>query len=247
MKALAIDGAVSKLTISAKNDDKTCTLILDIGMKQSENIVSAIELVLNKVELKATELEYLALSNGPGSFTGLRLAISALKAIQLASGAALYGISSLKIYSYEFKDFGLPVLSGIDANKGCWYANLTDFTESGSKPGTNCNVGAGAATNLCSKEVLCDGDHPVEKVLTAVQNYNKLIVCGPDSEKLAALIKDKLPAVKTLTPKVKIIPTDALFAILEEKIAAGEPPLKDFDGPEYLRASEAEQKLTENK
>lgn len=228
MKALAIDGAVSKLTISAKNDDKTCTLILDIGMKQSENIVPAIDLVLKKVELTATDLEYLTLSNGPGSFTGLRLAISALKAIQLASGASLYGISSLKIYSHEFIDFELPVLSAIDANKGCWYANLTDYSET-------------------KKEILCDGDHTVEKVLAAVQNYNKLIVCGPDAEKLSELIKTKLPAVKILTPKVKIIPTDSLFCILEEKIKAGEPPLKDFDGPEYLRASEAEQKLGENK
>ena len=37
--------------------------------------------------------------------------------------------------------------------------------------------------------------------------------------------------------------TNALFALTEEKIQKKEPPLKDFDGPVYLRASEAEVKL----
>lgn len=222
MKALAVDGAVSKLTISAKNDDKTCTLILDIGMKQSENIVPAIDFVLDKTGLSATELEYLTLSAGPGSFTGLRLAISALKAIELASGARLYGISSLKIYSYEFRDFGLPVLSGIDANKGCYYANLTDYSD--------------------SKELLCDGDWEIKKIIEKVCRLKKIIVCGPDAKKLSDIIKDSIPDIQVLCPKAFIIPTDALFAITEEKIAAGEEPLKDFDGPVYLRASEAEQK-----
>ena len=46
MKALAVDSAVSRLTITAKNDDKTCTAIYSIGMKQSETIVPAIDYVL---------------------------------------------------------------------------------------------------------------------------------------------------------------------------------------------------------
>ncbi|MCR4734269.1 MAG: tRNA (adenosine(37)-N6)-threonylcarbamoyltransferase complex dimerization subunit type 1 TsaB [Treponema sp.] len=228
MKALAIDGAISKLTISAKNDDKTATLILDIGMKQSENIVPAIDYVLKKVEVQIADLDYLTLSIGPGSFTGLRLAISALKAIQLASNADLYGISSLAIYSYEFKEFGLPVLSGIDANKGCYYANITDYSSKNEDGKYN--------------ELLCDGDWEIQKVIEKATSFDKIIVCGPDSDKLSALIKEKNPKMIILSPCTQIVTTEALFAITEEKIQAGEEPLKDFDGPKYLRASEAEQK-----
>ena len=46
MKALSIDCAVSRLMISAKNDDKIFTSIYDIGMKQSESIVPAIDYAL---------------------------------------------------------------------------------------------------------------------------------------------------------------------------------------------------------
>ena len=82
MKALAIDGAISRLTIAAKNDDKICTTVFDIGMRQSEILVPSIESVLEKVNLSSSELDYITITIGPGSFTGLRLAISAAKAIK---------------------------------------------------------------------------------------------------------------------------------------------------------------------
>ena len=45
MKALVIDCAISKLSIAAKNEDKVCVTSYDIGMKQSEILVSAIDYV----------------------------------------------------------------------------------------------------------------------------------------------------------------------------------------------------------
>ena len=49
MNALAIDCAVSRLTISAKKDEKIVAVILDIGMKQSESLVPTIDYVLEKI------------------------------------------------------------------------------------------------------------------------------------------------------------------------------------------------------
>ena len=57
MKALSIDGAISRLTVSAKNDDKIFTSIYDIGMRQSESLVPAIDYVLEKVDLKSSDLD----------------------------------------------------------------------------------------------------------------------------------------------------------------------------------------------
>ena len=51
MKALAIDSAVSRLTISAKNDDYFVSTIFDIGMKQSETLLPAIDYVLGKLNI----------------------------------------------------------------------------------------------------------------------------------------------------------------------------------------------------
>ena len=102
MKALAIDCACSRLTVAAKNEDKTCTAIYDIGMRQSETLVPAIDFVLEKCSLAKNELDYTTLTIGPGSFTGLRLGISALKAIECSAGTPVYGISSLETYAFPY-------------------------------------------------------------------------------------------------------------------------------------------------
>lgn len=218
MKALSIDGAIGRLTISAKNDDYSFTSIYDIGMKQSQSIVPGIDYVLKQVELKPSDLDYACIAVGPGSFTGLRLAVSAVKAIELANDIPVYGISTLNMYSYCFNDFDLPVLSAIDANKNKFYANLTD--------GKN--------------TILEDGDWEIDKIISSVKKIKKLIICGPDCDKLKNIIEEKNKKIKIYTPKSNMITTEALFAIAEKNMADKIPPMKDFDGPVYLRASEAE-------
>ena len=218
MKALSIDCAVSRLMISAKNDDKIFTSIYDIGMKQSESIVPAIDYALEKVLLSPSELDYTAITLGPGSFTGLRLGISAVKAIELAYNVPVYGISTLTMHAYCFKDFELPVLAAIDANKNKYYANLSDK----------------------NKTILEDGDCDTDIIIKNVKKIKKLIVCGPDANKLKDIIIAQNKKIKILTPKTNIVTAEALFSIAEDMISKNQPGIKDFDGPLYLRASEAE-------
>lgn len=218
MKALSIDCAISRLMISAKNDDKIFTSIYDIGMKQSESIVPAIDYALEKVLLSPSELDYTAITLGPGSFTGLRLGISAVKAIELAYNVPVYGISTLTMHAYCFKDFELPVLAAIDANKNKYYANLSDK----------------------NKTILEDGDWDTDIIIKNLKKIKKLIVCGPDANKLKDIIIAQNKKIKILTPKTNIVTAEALFSIAEDMISKNQPGIKDFDGPLYLRASEAE-------
>ncbi|MCQ2592716.1 MAG: tRNA (adenosine(37)-N6)-threonylcarbamoyltransferase complex dimerization subunit type 1 TsaB [Treponema sp.] len=227
MKALCIDCAVSKLTISAKNDDRTFTSIYDIGMKQSEVIVPAISTVLQQVDLQTKDLDYTALTVGPGSFTGLRLGISALKAIELAYNVPVYGLSSLKVYEYAFLNFDSPVLTVIDANKDKFYARLSYQNE----------------------ELLEDGDYESDFLIETASKYDKIILCGPDAKKFETLVssEDKNISTKFITSNTSQQTAEALFALAEKQKTAQIPPLQDYDGPIYLRASEAEIKLNSEK
>ena len=222
MKALVIDCAVSKLSLAAKNEDKVCVTSYDIGMKQSEILVSAIDYVLSSVELKTNELDYTAITIGPGSFTGLRLGISALKAIQLAYNVPVYGISTLEFYRYSLNNvFDLPIISAIDAHKDWFYATITNKNE----------------------VLLEEGDHPVEKIMQAISSLDKLLIVGPDSQKLKEIISKENSDIKIFCQNYQPICVESLFYITEEKIKKNDPPLHDYDGPVYLRASEAEIKL----
>lgn len=222
MKALVIDCAVSKLSLAAKNEDKVCVTSYDIGMKQSEILVSAIDYVLSSVELKTNELDYTAITIGPGSFTGLRLGISALKAIQLAYNVPVYGISTLEFYRYSLNNFfDLPIISAIDAHKDCFYATITNKNE----------------------VLLEEGDHPVEKIMQAISSLDNLLIVGPDSQKLKEIISKENSNIKIFCQNYQPICVESLFYITEDKIKKNDPPLQDYDGPVYLRASEAEIKL----
>ena len=218
MNILVLDCAVTKLSIAVKTEDKFISQTYDIGMRQSEILVPTIDEILSKAGITAADLNYSALTIGPGSFTGLRLGISALKAIELAYNVPVYGISSLTIYSYAYKDLGLPILTCIDANKDKFYACLSDQ----------------------NSLILEEGDYEVEEIISKLNGLSNVLVAGPDAQKLADIIKENKNDIEVLTTKASAMTTEALVAITEDKISKGEATLKDFDGPVYLRASEAE-------
>ncbi len=218
MNILVLDCAVTKLSIAVKTEDKFISQTYDIGMRQSEILVPTIDEILSKAGIEAKDLDYSALTIGPGSFTGLRLGISALKAIELAYNVPVYGISSLTLYSYAYKDLGLPILTCIDANKDKFYASLSDQ----------------------NTLILEDGDYEVEEIISKLNGLSKVLVAGPDAQKLAAIIKENKTDIEVLTTKASAMTTEALVSITEDKVSKGEAALQDYDGPVYLRASEAE-------
>ena len=218
MNILVLDCAVTKLSIAVKTEDKFISQTYDIGMRQSEILVPTIDEILSKAGITAADLNYSALTIGPGSFTGLRLGISALKAIELAYNVPVYGISSLTIYSYAYKDLGLPILACIDANKDKFYACLSNQ----------------------NSLILEEGDYEVEEIISKLNGLSKVLVAGPGAPKLADIIKENKNDIEVLTTRASAMTTEALVAITEDKISKGEATLKDFDGPVYLRASEAE-------
>lgn len=222
MKALAIDAATTQLTVAAKNDAHTVTYVYNIGMRQTETILPAIDAALVKAELTAAELDYLSVCSGPGSFTGLRLSFAALKAIGLAADTPLYGISTLDAYMYPYRALPFTVLCAVDAKKDRFYAKAAD------------------GENILLEE----GDWEAGQIAGAIkESAGDILLCGPDTNLLEQILKENLPGRKFYAVPFSIMTTEPLFALAEKKIEKKEPPMKDFDGPVYLRASEAEIKL----
>ena len=221
MNILALDCAVTRISLAVKTESKFISATYDIGMRQSEILVPSINELLKKADITAADLNATALTIGPGSFTGLRLGISALKAIELAYGVPVYGISSLQAYAFPYMNLDYPVISCIDANKDKFYCLITDSQ--------NC--------------ILEEDDWEIEKILEAAKTLNKALVCGPDAAKLAEKLTAAFPENKYLLPATSAMTAESLIKITEGLIEKKAEPLKDFDGPVYLRASEAELKL----
>lgn len=225
MKALVIDAAASCMTIAAKNDDIKATLSLDMGQKQSQKLLPAIDYVLSQVELKSLELDYTALTSGPGTFTGLRLAFSALKAIELAGNIPVYGVPTLNCYAEPYKTFDGLVVSVIDAKKDQFFAAVFENGNS----------------------VMEASDTSAETVAKKLDANKKILLCGPDAAIFAEELKKINSSFNLVVYGSSPFPTESLFSIAEKMMEEKKEPLADYDGPVYLRKSEAEIKLESGK
>jgi len=65
------------------------------GLNHSELLTSFVETIMHRNRIKASEVDAFAVSKGPGSYTGLRIGVSAAKGLCYASGKPLIAISSL--------------------------------------------------------------------------------------------------------------------------------------------------------
>lgn len=216
MKALAIDSASACMLIAARNEENTVTVSLDVGTRQSEKLLPTIDYVLDQVGLTASELEFTALCKGPGTFTGLRLAFSALKAIELAYNVPIYAVNSLETYAYPFKNFDHKVISVIDAKKDQFFAAIYK-----------------------NGEVLMEAqDTSVEAVLSNIEDHETVITVGPDASLFANALQEKNSTISVICTTTQPPATDALFELAKKM-----PALQEYEGPAYLRKSEAELSL----
>ena len=78
--------------------------------------------LLDQSGFNARDLRAVAVALGPGSFTGLRVALAAAKGLALAGGLTLLGIPTLDVVAYPHSRQPLPVIALVQAGRGrvCW-------------------------------------------------------------------------------------------------------------------------------
>lgn len=85
----------------------------DLNYSHAERLHSFIEEILKEAELKPAELDAIAVSMGPGSYTGLRIGVSAAKGLCFSLDKPLIAIPTLEILAHQVKTekgFIIPLL-----------------------------------------------------------------------------------------------------------------------------------------
>jgi len=102
MKILGIDTSTDICGI-ALTEDKTLITEFRSNIKRAhaEKIIGAIDRVLSDVQLKINEIDGIAISIGPGSFTGLRIGLAAVKGLALATNLPVVAVPSLDGLAYQ--------------------------------------------------------------------------------------------------------------------------------------------------
>lgn len=97
---LNIETATTNCSVSlSKNGNAIFTKEINEGFTHAENLHTFISDVLKETGIKPSELNAIAVSKGPGSYTGLRIGVSAAKGLCYALSIPLIGINTLHIMS----------------------------------------------------------------------------------------------------------------------------------------------------
>lgn len=93
------------------------------GMRHSSALTQLIDKVMSRAGLKAQNLDGVAISDGPGSYTGLRVGASTAKAICYAHEIPLIAISTLEALADHYEE-GHPIMTTLDARRMEVYAAI---------------------------------------------------------------------------------------------------------------------------
>lgn len=109
MRILAIDTALeacSAAVLDTACDDRPTTRSVAMVRGHAEALMPLIAEVMSAAATEFADLDRIAVTVGPGSFTGLRVGVSAARAIALASGKPAVGVTTLAALAAPFFDDG---------------------------------------------------------------------------------------------------------------------------------------------
>ncbi|MBR5438644.1 MAG: tRNA (adenosine(37)-N6)-threonylcarbamoyltransferase complex dimerization subunit type 1 TsaB [Clostridia bacterium] len=102
MKCLAIDTSGSHLTVALiDGKNVNSTFIDNCNLKHSVVLMPQIENLLNSLNVMLNEIDVFACSVGPGSFTGIRIGVSVVKAFAYANNKKVLSVTSFDALAYN--------------------------------------------------------------------------------------------------------------------------------------------------
>jgi tRNA threonylcarbamoyladenosine biosynthesis protein TsaB len=130
MKVLGIDTSTSCGSVGLIDEESIIAeYLLNIPVTHSERLLVTIERLLKETHLAVGDLDGWAISLGPGSFTGLRIGVSTVKGLALATRKPVAGVSTLDILANQIPFTPYLICPILDARKGEVYASFYRYGE----------------------------------------------------------------------------------------------------------------------
>ncbi len=127
MKVLALDCSAKAVSVAIADENKLIAEnFLNINLTHSETLMPMIEQLLLNSRLSLNEIDSFAVTAGPGSFTGVRIGISAIKGLAFADEKPVYPFSTLLAMALTFANSGFSgyVLALMDARRNQFYNGI---------------------------------------------------------------------------------------------------------------------------
>lgn len=176
MKILAIDTSSEVCSVAILEDEKVIDEInLDNGRTHSENLMPLIEEILKRNNFLVSDMNLLACSVGPGSFTGIRIGVSSIKPIAEVLKLKIASVTSLETLARNVEEKERIIVSLIDARNNQVYCGIFDDKYNQ------------------LEEYRADD---IKEIISVLKKYENIIMVGNGAEKHKELIKEKMYNIK---------------------------------------------------
>lgn len=189
------------------------------GLTHSQTLLPLILKTVQQSGITLSDLDEIAVTAGPGSFTGLRIGIATAKGLAFSRDLPCVGVSSLEAVACNFLDTDCTVCVCMDARRHQFYNALF------------------RSENGLLRRLTPDRAISAEDLEKELQNFSDVILAG-DGAKLAKTLLPSAPATLCEEDKMYPLGTGVLRAAQGKKRLAAAALM-----PVYLRPSQAERQL----
>ncbi|MBR5808992.1 MAG: tRNA (adenosine(37)-N6)-threonylcarbamoyltransferase complex dimerization subunit type 1 TsaB [Clostridia bacterium] len=226
MRILAVDTSSNVASAAIVDDEKlVCECVLNNKLTHSQTLLPMIDEVLKKSELSPSDIDVFAVSNGPGSFTGLRIGVTTVKGLAHAVDKPVCGVNTLEALAYNLPFCPYIISPIMDARREQVYNAFYKWED-----GVLKEIKEPRAISLedCMKELLELGE--------------KVVFLGDGVAVFREKIKDTLKEQALFAPQLACTGRAACVA----EAAKNNKTLNYGElAPQYLRKSQAEREAEE--
>lgn len=128
MNILAIESSSKILSVAVKKSEDACFQYQSSEQFKCEHIIELIKQALKEAKMMLSDIDYIAVGLGPGSFTGLRIGLASAKALSLSLGLKIIGVGSLDIIAANairnLKSSRADICTIVDAKRSSLYTAI---------------------------------------------------------------------------------------------------------------------------
>ncbi|MCR4989673.1 MAG: tRNA (adenosine(37)-N6)-threonylcarbamoyltransferase complex dimerization subunit type 1 TsaB [Lachnospiraceae bacterium] len=240
MKIIALDSSGLVASVAIVEDDN---LIAEYNVQykktHSQTILPMLDELKKMVELDLGTVDAVAISKGPGSFTGLRIGSATVKGLAQALDIPVIEVGTLEGLACNLYGSSSLICPLMDARRGQVYTGLYGFEKN--------DTGFKLVTHLSERAVSIE-EIIDEAVIKGRETGQDVIFLGDGVPVFKNVIKEKMSGPYSFAPAHMNRQRAAAFAHLAMDYYKEGKAVSCFDhAPEYLRLSQAERERNEGK
>ena len=228
MKILSIECSASPASCAIIDDGKLlASSFINAHLTHSQTLMQMIINTLDNSHTALSDIDRIAVAVGPGSFTGLRIGISAVKGLAAPTNIPCVPVSTLDGMAENFSDRDCVVCAVMDARCNQFYNALFEIKD-------------GIITRICQDRALLADE--LKEEIEKIPSDKQIIVCGDGAELFYKSIS-KLQNVKLAPEHLKFQSAVGIGLFAYKNIDTVNTVSPENLLPVYLRLPQAEREL----